>query len=60
MINPNICRFVTVDLISEDRAVYRGVELPVYFHSKPKTPGRRRLYLKFSMVNDWYYLTDRV
>jgi hypothetical protein len=59
MINPNINKFVTVVIESDDAktAIYQGVELKVHnWTSKAIKAGVRRLRLKFSICSDSYYL----
>lgn len=70
MLDPNICKrvdcFVDVAVIGvrsglmEQFATYQGVRLEI-LHRKPNAvkPGKRRLYLKYSIINDQYYLSDR-
>ena len=68
MLNPNINKLVTVQVLktahkSESKilAVYRGYELPVYLHKRLTIhAGSRRLWLRYSILLDRYYLTDRV
>lgn len=62
MINPNICKLVTVDVLPEEPgrglfAIYQGVKLTIV-HGYKK-PGKRRYYLKFSIFTDSYYLSTR-
>lgn len=61
MINPNICKFVYV-VVSKDRktATYNGhvLEINDYRYPAPM-PGNRRMYLKYSIMNDRYYLTSK-
>lgn len=69
MINPNICKLVTVT-VNEDitpkndfkhtNATYQGVNMIVHLRDRELIKaGRRRLYLKYSMTSDQYYLSDR-
>ena len=69
MINPNICKYVTVDVVEELNkfnqpevfGYYNGHKLNIVTRSyltKVK-PGRRRLYLKYSMMSDRYYLLHK-
>ena len=68
MLNPNINKLVTVQVLktahkSESKilAGYRGYELPVYLHKRLTLyAGNRRLWLRYSIMMDQYYLTDRV
>jgi hypothetical protein len=68
MLNPNINKLVTVQILktihkreSKISAVYRGYELPVYLHKRLTIhAGNRRLWLRYSVLMDQYYLTDRV
>lgn len=59
MINPNIHKLVRVT-VSEDRktATYNGhiIEINDYRHPAPP-PGSRRMVLRYSIMNDRYYLT---
>lgn len=61
MLNPNICKMVYVT-VSKDRtiAMYRGKILDIndYRYPAPQ-PGNRRMYLKYSIMNDRYYLTTK-
>lgn len=62
MLNPNICKLVTVDVLADNAgiAVYRGHTLDIHLRNKTSIkPGRRRLWLKYSIMRDTYYLTDR-
>lgn len=65
MINPNIHKLVTVSVKEptvtrygtvEQFADYLGQSIEVYTR-QPVIAGNRRLYLKYSIVNDRYYLT---
>lgn len=67
MINPNIHKLVTVSVKEprvtryntiEQFAVYRGKVLEIITR-QPVNTGNRRLYLKYSVVNDTYYLTKQ-
>jgi len=68
MINPNICKRVNVEIVGEpvislygntyQYGIYKGFKLDVYSDTIIK-PGKRRLYLKYSIINDRYYLTKR-
>lgn len=68
MINPNICKYVTVEVTEEiDRfnqkilvGYYRNVKLDINQRTdRVIKTGRRKLYLKFSIMTDRYYLSDR-
>lgn len=61
MINPNICKRVLVEVSADQKtAVYRGVTLEINDYRAPAPkPGRRRMWLKFSIFSDKYYLTSR-
>jgi hypothetical protein len=69
MINPNICKRVTVEVIERldqgfhlysGKAKYQGNDFKVVLRgTKAIKPGKRRLYLKFSILNDEYYLSDQ-
>ena len=69
MINPTISKYVIVDVpeditskneYQEDNAVYRGQGLRVMLRDKELIKaGRRRLYLKYTITGDRYYLSDR-
>ena len=66
MIDPNISKRVSVQI---DRTIetsdiwataeYRGQKIDVVLYKRTLQPGPRRLYLKYSIVNEQYYLTDR-
>lgn len=67
MLNPNICKRVTVNVgkaeISKYGSIsqfaeYNGqlIEISEYTEIEP---GNRRLYLKYSIMNNRYYLTKR-
>jgi len=64
VINPNICKLITVEVLplqpglSTQFARYKGQVLPISDMVEHK-PGNRRLYLKYSIFNDRYYLTKR-
>lgn len=61
MINPNISKFVTV-LVADDleTAQYKGRKLRLSLRGdRVVTPGKRRLYLKYSITFDDFYLSDR-
>lgn len=61
MINPNICKrvnvYVSETITPQDDKKIKG--LPVILWNRTLKPGKRRLYLKFSILNDGYYLSDR-
>jgi len=67
MINPNISKRVDVvvlkDLLKSDlyaKAVYNGILLEVSLRDKEVLKaGKRRLYLKYSILCNQYYLSDR-
>ena len=61
MINPNISKFVIVEVSENlETATYKGFTLPLLLRGdRTVKPGRRRLWLKFSILNDRFYLTDR-
>jgi len=61
MINPNISRFVVCQVSSDlQTAIYKGLVLSVCLRGiRNIKPGSRRLYLKYSIVNERYYLSDR-
>jgi hypothetical protein len=67
MINPNIYKYVLVkvekDIAKNDlyaTAEYRGYKIDVVLRDKDTLKaGTRRLYLKYSICNDRYWLTDR-
>lgn len=67
MLNPNICKRVTVSVnkaeISKYGSIsqfaeYQGqlIEISEYTEIEP---GKRRLYLKYSIISDRYYLTKK-
>lgn len=67
MINPNICKLVTVEVNKAEISKYGNIsqfasykdhliEISEYTEIKP---GKRRLYLKYSIIRDRYYLTKR-
>lgn len=71
MINPNICKYITVsvpsDLIQgktdfkDNNAFYKGVGLKVMLRDKQTLKaGNRKLYLKYSIMSDCYWLSDRI
>lgn len=59
MINPNIERRVLV-VVSEDSATaeFRGIVLDIIYEmdEPKKKPGRRYMYLRYSILTDRYYL----
>jgi hypothetical protein len=59
MLNPNIYKRVLVEVLPGSKyATYRGHTLEINdlrYGTKP--PGRRYMYLKFSILTDSYYLT---
>lgn len=67
MINPNICKRVIAKISYEQSstgrvymiAEYKGIKLDLHLkkHLSLK-PGNRYVYLKYSILNDCYYLTD--
>lgn len=66
MINPNVCKRVTVEIKETTTprdlratAEYAGATLEIHLRKRTLQPGKRRLYLKFSICNNGYYLTDR-
>ena len=66
MLNPNINKRVDVILntdATKNKAIYvqyKGANLPVYLNDKQVIKaGKRRLYLKYSIMLDRYYLSDR-
>lgn len=66
MINPNICKRVTVDIKETTTpkdlwttAKYKGTSIEIHLWKRTLQPGKRRLYLKYSICNNGYYLTDR-
>lgn len=66
MINPNIIKLVTVEIKEVttpndlwSTAEYRGYELGLHLWHRTLKPGKRRLYLKYSICSNSYYLTDR-
>ena len=62
MINPNICKRITVTALPVDRTrqfvVYKGYQLEVndLRHGFVK-PGSRYVWLKYSITSDSYYVT---
>lgn len=58
MINPNECKRVNVVIINQDKALCDGAEIQIVWRGKPNL-NRKRLYLKFSIMLDGYYLSDR-
>ena len=69
MLNPNISKLVYCIVgepvysqyskqVVAQHAEYRGVKLDISENVAVK-PGRRRLYLKYSILRDQYYLTKR-
>jgi hypothetical protein len=68
MLNPNICKRVMVDvskaIVSKYGSIsqfaeYKGYLIEISEYTEIE-PGKRRLYLKYSIMNDRYYLTKRV
>lgn len=70
MIDPNICKLVTVEVkpaqVSRFGTIYqvghyRGAVLDINYRDSKniKRPGMRRLWLKYSILNESYYLSDR-
>lgn len=68
MINPNISKYVIVNVTEAiDRfnkkvlvGFYQNVKLDIYQGTdRVIKPGRRKLYLKYSIMTDKYYLSDR-
>ena len=68
MLNPNICKYVIVN-VKESRTwpsgskeyigEYKGYRLDVNLRRKKTLkPGNRRLYLKYSIFRNRYYLSD--
>lgn len=58
MINPNINKLVLVEVqLDQQTALYRGysIEINDYRVPAPK-PGHRRMYLRYSIMSDRYYL----
>lgn len=63
MINPNICRLVTVMVIDNDTCYYDGRKFRIDNRTnKPLLPGKRKLSLRFSICTDEYYMVkeDRI
>ena len=68
MINPNICKLVLVTNIHVGHCVdgdyygctgeYRGVKIRIS-EFKPNKNKVRRLWLRYSILTDEYYLTQR-
>lgn len=64
MINPNICKYVLVKVLPKEAnsvfqyAIYRGHKLEI-MDRDVKPYGNRRMYLKFSIMSDSYYLRSR-
>ena len=67
MIDPNDCKFVTVDIVEgvdcfgQKKLVgyYRGQKLEVRQRTKRVIKlGRRRLYLKYCTAAELFYLSD--
>lgn len=69
MINPNICKRLLVEVgdpvisafgshVVSQQAVYKGRTLEIHARDAIK-PGRRYLYLKYSIMLDQYYLSKR-
>jgi hypothetical protein len=58
MINSNIDRRVLVEVIDDTTALLNGEKLYILYRrgERAKKPGRRYLYLKFSVFNDKYFL----
>lgn len=69
MINPNISKRIIAQVneditldnqYRESNATYRGHSMKVMLRDKALIEaGNRRLYLKFSIVSDSFYLSDR-
>ena len=57
MINPNVCKRVLV-VVSDDMLTgyYKGLTLTIHDRVLTKKPGRRWMYIKYSIVGDCYYL----
>ena len=63
MLNPNICKMIYVNVYTDRlsfKAIYKGMVLDIHESvRKPRVAaGKRRLYLKFSIMSDRYYLTN--
>jgi len=60
MMNPNINKYVTVEVLPcGTKALYRGATLPINDRD-PKAPGKRRMWLRFSICGgDVYYLRSK-
>ena len=63
MLNPNICKMIYVNVYTDGRsfkAIYKDMVLDI--HESGRLPrvetGKRRLYLKFSIMSDSYYLAN--
>ena len=66
MIDPNISKRVSVQI---DKTVepnnlwataeHHGQKMDIVLYKRTLQPGTRRLYLKYSITNEQYYLTDR-
>lgn len=60
MINPNILKLVTVIVADDMRdATYQGYLLPIHDMYLTKRPGKRRMWLRYSICNNCYYLRSR-
>lgn len=62
MLDPTICKLVLVDVLPREGyaqyGVYKGHKIVIAdFQEKPI--GRRRMYLKYSIINDEYYLKSK-
>jgi len=69
MLNPSVCKMVYVNVYTDGlsfmgtsiiKAIYKGMVLDIHESvrkARVKT-GKRRLYLKFSIMSDSYYLTN--
>lgn len=54
MLNPNISKLVVVEVLADGQsALWQGHTIPI--HGKAK-PGKRRLYICYSITNNQYYL----
>ena len=75
MINPNIDKLVTVEVINQGtryngepiqvgryktKSMANTAILEIYNYGlKPIKPGKRRLHLRYSITTDSYYLSNR-
>ena len=59
MINPNIKKEVLVNKISADFAIYKGQEIMIYYDHLPNKLGKRKMYLKYTIIGDKYYLISK-